>query len=210
MCPFAAPDGHDVPWLINEFVPRLAAVVDDVVVGGEDAVGEPVVAHELPDIFDRVQLGTFGWQSDDADIGRHIQLAAHVPARLIHQHDRVSAGGDGERYLGQMQRHGFGIAERQDQPSALAVFRADRAEDVGRFRSLILWCGWPRSASGPAACNLVLLANARFVLEPDLYGRALREGRSDLCQLGGKAPFLKASMASSFWAWWRGRAVSLT
>jgi hypothetical protein len=31
-----------VPRLINEFVPGLAAVVDDVVVGCEDAVGEPV------------------------------------------------------------------------------------------------------------------------------------------------------------------------
>lgn len=210
MGPFAATDGHDVPWLIDEPVPRFAAVVDDVVVGGEDAVGEPVVAHELPDVFDRVQLGTFGRQSDDADIGRHIQLAGHVPTSLIHQDDRVSAGRDGERYLGQMQGHGFGIAEGQDQPCALAVIRADRAEDVGRFRPLVLWCRWTRPASGPTPRDLVLLTDARFVLEPYLYGRALREGCSDLCQLGGKAPFLKASMASSFWAWWRGRAVSLT
>jgi hypothetical protein len=32
----------------------MAAVVEDVVVGAEDAVGEPVVAYELPDVFDRV------------------------------------------------------------------------------------------------------------------------------------------------------------
>ena len=149
-------------------VPRLAAVVDDVVVGREDPVREPVIAHELPDVFDRVQLGTFGRQSDDADIGRHIQLAGHVPTSLIHQHDGVRAGSDGERYLGQMQRHGFGIAEGQDEPCALAVFRAYRAEEVGRFRSLILWCRWPRPTSGPATRDLALLANARFVLEPDL------------------------------------------
>ena len=162
------------------------------------------------DVLDRVQLGTFGRQRDDANVGRHIQLAGHVPTSLIHQHDRVSAGGDGERYLGQMQRHGFGIAEGQDQPCALAVFRADRAKDIGRFRPLILWCRWPRPAPGPAARDLVLLADPRFILEPYLYGRALREGCSDLCQLGSEAPFLKASMASSFWAGWRGRAVSLT
>jgi hypothetical protein len=53
-----------------------------------------------------------------------------VPASLIHQHDRVSAGGDGERYLGKMQRHRFGIAEGQHQPGTLAVFGADRAKDV--------------------------------------------------------------------------------
>src|SRR3546814_17748868 len=102
------------------------------------------------------------------------------------------------------------IAEGQYQPRALAVFRADRAEDIGRFRPLILWRRWPRPTSGPAPGDLVLLADPRFVLEPYLYARAPREGCSDLCQLGGKAPFLKASMASSFWAWWRGRAVSLT
>ena len=38
MGPFAATDRHDVPWLIDELIPRLAAVVDDVVVGGEDSV----------------------------------------------------------------------------------------------------------------------------------------------------------------------------
>src|SRR3546814_12455942 len=92
-----------------------------------------------------------------------------------------------------MQGHGFGIAEGQYQPRALAVFRADRAEDIGRFRPLILWRRWPRPTSGPAPGALVLLADPRFVLEPYLYARAPREGCSDLCQLGGKAPFLKAS-----------------
>src|SRR3546814_4729200 len=65
MGPFASSDGHDAPRLVDELVPRLTAVVDDVVVGGEDPVGEPVIAHELPDVLDRVQLGTFGRQSDD-------------------------------------------------------------------------------------------------------------------------------------------------
>jgi len=31
-------------------------MVDEIVVGFEDAVGEPVVAHELPDVLDRVEL----------------------------------------------------------------------------------------------------------------------------------------------------------
>src|SRR3546814_7607763 len=65
-----------------------------------------------------------------------------------------------------MQGHGFGIAEGQYQPRALAVFRADRAEDIGRFRPLILWRRWPRPTSGPAPGDLVLLADPRFVLEP--------------------------------------------
>lgn len=48
MCPLVQADGHDAPRLIDEPVPGEAAVVDDVIVGFEDAVGQPVVAHELP------------------------------------------------------------------------------------------------------------------------------------------------------------------
>jgi len=111
MGPFAVPDGHNAPRLIDELVSRLAAVVDDVIVGGEHPVGEPVVTHELPDILDRVELRAFGRERDDADVAGHIQLASHMPTGLIHQYDSVSAGRDSERYLGQMERHGFGIAE---------------------------------------------------------------------------------------------------
>ena len=204
------PDGHNAPRLIHKLVPSLTAEVDDIVVGSEHPVGEPVVAHELPDILNRVEFRTFGRERYDADIVRHVQLVSHMPTGLIHQYNSVSARSDGERYFCQMERHGFGIAERQHQPRALAVLRADRAEDIDRFSSLIFGCRWPRPATGPAPRDLVLLPDPRFVLKPDLYRRALRERSSDLCQLGGKAPFLKASIASSFCAWWRGRAVSLT
>ena len=35
-------------------------MVDDVVVGIEDAVGQPVVAHELPDVLDGLSSGARG------------------------------------------------------------------------------------------------------------------------------------------------------
>ena len=44
MCPPAQSDGHDAPRLIDEPVPGEAAVIDDVVVGFEDAVRRPIVA----------------------------------------------------------------------------------------------------------------------------------------------------------------------
>jgi hypothetical protein len=43
MCPLAQSEGHDAPRLIDQLVPSLAAVVDEIVVGFEDAVGEPVI-----------------------------------------------------------------------------------------------------------------------------------------------------------------------
>ena len=50
-------------------IPGVAAVIDDIVVGFEDAVREPVVAHILPDIFDRVEFRAFRRQGEDGDVG---------------------------------------------------------------------------------------------------------------------------------------------
>jgi hypothetical protein len=44
-------DGHDFPRLIDERVPGEAAVIDDIVEGFEDPVREPVLSHELLDVF---------------------------------------------------------------------------------------------------------------------------------------------------------------
>jgi hypothetical protein len=98
------------------------------------------VAHELPDIFDRVEFRAFWRQRDDADIFGHFQLSGHVPPSLIHQQHAVSAWLDGERYFGKVQRHCLGVAKRQDQASALAKLGADGAKDVDRFRPLIFRC----------------------------------------------------------------------
>ena len=51
----------------------------------------------------------------------------------------------------------------------------------------------------PASCDLVLLADPGFVLEPDFYLGAGRERRADIRQ-AGREVFLKASIASASWA----------
>ncbi len=56
MRPFSHADGFDLPWPFDELVPSLAAERDDILVGLEDAVREPVFAHELPDILHGVQF----------------------------------------------------------------------------------------------------------------------------------------------------------
>jgi hypothetical protein len=38
MRPISQTDGHDAPWLIHEFVPGIAAMVEDIVVGFEHPV----------------------------------------------------------------------------------------------------------------------------------------------------------------------------
>ena len=47
----------------------MAAVVEDIVVGLEDPVGEPVIAQELPDVFDRVELGRAARQRQQRHVG---------------------------------------------------------------------------------------------------------------------------------------------
>ena len=54
-CPQA--DGGDGLRLGDEPVPGLAGGIDDGLVAVKDTVREPVDAHVLPDVLDRVQLG---------------------------------------------------------------------------------------------------------------------------------------------------------
>ncbi len=83
MGPLAVSDGHDFPRLVDEVVPGITAVFNDVVVGCEDAVGQPVVSHELPDVLDRVELGRARRQRQQGHVVGHIELCGHVPAGLI-------------------------------------------------------------------------------------------------------------------------------
>jgi hypothetical protein len=41
------------------------------------------VAHELPDVFDRIELGALWWQRDEGDVGGHDERVRAMPSRLI-------------------------------------------------------------------------------------------------------------------------------
>ena len=197
MRPVAQADGHDAPWLIDELVPRVTAVVEDVVVRFEDAVREPVVAHELPDVFLRVQFRALGRQRHDNDVGRHIETFRHVPASLIDQQRGDSARRNFGSDLGEMQIHRFDITARQHEARALTLLRTNRAEDVRRRRALILRRGRSCAAFGPSARDLVLLADARFIGEPDFYrGYIDALFTRDFLQARGEL-FLNSSIAPS-------------
>ena len=109
MRPLTQSDGHDAPGLVDELVPSLAAVVYEIVIGFEDAVGEPVVAHELPDVLDRVEPGAFRRQGDNGDVGRHDEARRQVPASLIDQEDGVGTGRDDLGDLREVQVHRLGV-----------------------------------------------------------------------------------------------------
>jgi len=93
----------------------------------------------------------------------------------------------------------MGVAVWHDEAGALSCLRTDRAEDVGRLGALVMGRRGTGAATRPAPGELVLLADPRFVLKPQLYACARRQRLADLRQAGGKV-FLKAATASSFWA----------
>ena len=82
--------------------------------------------------------GALDGQRHKRDVGRDHQPLRLMPARLVQQDEGMSAGRDRLRDLGQVQAHALGGAARQDQACALALGRADRPEDVGRGRPLVL------------------------------------------------------------------------
>lgn len=95
-----------------------------------------------------------------------------------------------------MQRHGLGVAAGQDKTGSLAQDGADGAEQISRLGSLIMGRHGAGAASGPAPGDLVLLADAGFVLPPDFYGLASRFLGGDFFQAGGEV-FLNVSGASA-------------
>ncbi len=94
----------------DELVPGEAAVVENVVVGFEDAVREPVVAHELPDVLDRIELGRFRRQRQERDVVRDGKLRRDMPPGLIEKNERMRAWCDRKRDFFEMQGHGLAVA----------------------------------------------------------------------------------------------------
>src|SRR5262249_12132 len=129
----------------------------------------PVVVYALARVLIRVELGAFRWQRDDGDVGRYDEACRHVPAGLVDQKDSVGGGFNGCGDLREVQVHRFGFAGRQDQGCALAPLRAYRTEDVGGGGTLVTRCAWAGAALRPATGDLVLLADASLVGEPDFY-----------------------------------------
>lgn len=94
-----------------------------------------------------------------------------MPARLIEQQNGVRARSNLCADQLQVFRHCVGVTIGHDQTDALALRRAGSAEDVGPFCALIVRRSGAGSTFRPSAGDLVLLAEARFILKPDFYRR---------------------------------------
>lgn len=65
-----------------------------------DLVRQPVLAHEEPEVPNRVKLGRLRRQWQNRDVGRHDKVVGHVPSRLVHDEDgmRVIVSKLGRRF----------------------------------------------------------------------------------------------------------------
>src|SRR5712675_506298 len=80
--PSGVPVGPSEETVVGARIPGVAAVIDDIVVGFEDSVREPIVAHVLPNVFDRIEVGGFRRQCENGDVGGNEQSCRQMPSGL--------------------------------------------------------------------------------------------------------------------------------
>ena len=139
--------------------------------------------------------GHLAGKRDQRDVGRDDQAcprdASPPDRREARRARRRDLGGD----FGEMEVHRLCIASWHDERRALAVLGTDRAEDIGRGGSLVFRGARARAALGPAAGDLVLLADARLVGKPDFYGAGIDAFFTPDLRQALRETFLKSSMA---------------
>lgn len=91
-----------------------------------------------------------------------------------------------------MQRHGLGIGCRHDKTRRDAPLGTGGTEEIGPVITPVAGRAWSRAAPGPNPGQGTLLADPRFVLEPDFDRLALDVTGERRCNGRGKV-FLNAS-----------------
>ena len=92
------------------------------------------------------------------------KLLCPMPTGLIEDDDGVGTGADLGGDLIEMELHGLAVAEGQHQTGTGSELGTHGTEQVCRLRTLIVRSPRPRSLSGPAIGELVLLADPHLVL----------------------------------------------
>jgi len=118
-----------------------------------------------------------------------------MPARPIHDDNAVGFGGDGGADLLKVLLHGLGVGAGHHQGRPFVEGRANRAKDIGVRVALVGWLARACAFWRPLINLAILLANPRFILEPDFNGRILRDIFQAFRQRLWEV-FLKASIAS--------------
>ncbi len=150
----------------------------------------------LQEVIRGWQMST-GPQSQDGDTTRgtlHFGSSASYITTTALDGNGVRIISDMAGDFAQMLGHGMGVAPRHDQCGGLTKLWTNCTEDVGRPCTLIMRRCRPCSTFGPAARDLVLLADPSLILEPDFYSFSSGCSGGNVCHCGGEA-FLKSTIA---------------
>lgn len=132
------------------------------------------MAKILPDVLYRIEFRRPRRQEDRRYVPGYDELRGRVPSRAIEQQHSMRALCDVARDFLDVELHHPGVDARQRQRRSRAPSRANRAKEIGVFVALIRGLTGPRSSPSPLPDEAVLLADARFVLEPDFDRRLWR------------------------------------
>ena len=140
-------------------------------------IGEFVAAQIFPDVFDRVEFGSIGWQAHQSDVFGDRKRGSKMVAGAIEDESGVTACRHLAADRSEMQRHGLGVRRWHDQACCDATLRTGRAKQVGPVVALVVRRAGPRSTLGPDVGQRALLA------DPGLFDRlafgAVRDLRRD-------------------------------
>jgi len=177
-------------------LPSITTSVENGVVVIENAVCEMVLTQELPDVLDGIELGRVGRQRQQRDVGWQLDDGFLMIAGAIHDQDGMSARHNGTADLIEVRRHRLGIGAGQDKSCGTGPVGTDRSEEIGPFVALVARRGRACAAPCPPSGQASLLANAGFILEPDLDRLCLGGVRQRAIDEVGEV-FLNASWARS-------------
>ena len=164
-----------------------------------------IVSEMQPKPLDRVEFGRVGRQEDQAEVFRHDEIAARMPARLVHQHNAVRPWRNRLSEFIKEEVHRGGIEPGHHQGDAGVARRAYRPDDPSGLVADIAQPARGMAALPPDIAGPPLLSDPCLVLAPDFKPLGFRMSPRDFCQAGSKPPFLKACWAFSLLCGWRGR-----
>ncbi len=130
----------------------------------EDRDREFVAAEIFPDVFDRIEFRSIGWQTYKRDVFRDRERGGNMIAGAIEDESGMAT----RRYFSadssKMQRHSFGVGRGHDQACCNTTLRTGRAEQVSPIIAPVVRCAGSRSTLGPDAGQRPLLADPGFIL----------------------------------------------
>jgi hypothetical protein len=139
-----------------------------------------------------LSFGRVGRQEDQAEVFRHDEIAARMPARLVHQHNAMRPGCNGWSEFSKKEVHRGGVESGHHQGNPGVAGRAHRPDDPRRLVADIAQPAWGMAALPPHIAGPPLLSDPRLVLAPDFKPLGLRIRQRDFRQTGSEPPFLKA------------------